>query len=394
MPNTLTSIMPKILARGLMALREQCIMPRLVNGDYSETPAEKGSTIDVPVPTAQTATDVTPANTPPQAPDTAPKTVQVILSNWKKTNFYLTDKDMGDIDRDQAFLPMQVMESIRALSNAVNLTLYNQYVNIYGYTGTAGTTPFGTANTITDATNVRRILHKQRAPRTDRRAVLNFDAEANALTQAPFSNFEQSGDQAVKIEGQVGRKFGIDWYADDQVVTHPGGAQTGTVTVNGAHAVPATSGQYGYNDQQTVSIATAGGSSFAPIAGDILTFAGDLQTYTVVTPVTLGASATGNIVIMPGFRLLKAGGEAVTMKAAHVVNLGFHRDCFAFANRPLVLSSTDYALGSQILPLTDLQTGISLRLEVSRQYKQVMWEFDILWGAKLVRPELGTRLAG
>jgi hypothetical protein len=46
------------------------------------------------------------------------------------------------------------------------------------------------------------------------------------------------------------------------------------------------------------------------------------------------------------------------------------------------------------MSMTDPQTGITLRLEVSRQYKQVTWEFDILWGAKLVRPELATRIAG
>ena len=42
----------------------------------------------------------------------------------------------------------------------------------------------------------------------------------------------------------------------------------------------------------------------------------------------------------------------------------------------------------------DPQTGITLRLEVSRQYKQVVWEFDLLWGSKLIRPELATRIAG
>ena len=33
MANALTGVMPKILARGLLALREQAILPRLVNAD-------------------------------------------------------------------------------------------------------------------------------------------------------------------------------------------------------------------------------------------------------------------------------------------------------------------------------------------------------------------------
>ena len=52
MANTLATIMPKILARGLKSLRERCSMPQLVNSDYSLEAKEKGATIDIDVPTA------------------------------------------------------------------------------------------------------------------------------------------------------------------------------------------------------------------------------------------------------------------------------------------------------------------------------------------------------
>ncbi len=45
MANTLTNIVDKILARGLTTLREQAVMPRLVNIDYSNEAAQKGSTM-------------------------------------------------------------------------------------------------------------------------------------------------------------------------------------------------------------------------------------------------------------------------------------------------------------------------------------------------------------
>ena len=61
--NTLSNIMPKILARGLMALREQAIMPRVVNGDYSREAAQKGQTIDVPIASETSAYSITPAPT-------------------------------------------------------------------------------------------------------------------------------------------------------------------------------------------------------------------------------------------------------------------------------------------------------------------------------------------
>ena len=89
-----------------------------------------------------------------------------------------------------------------------------------------------------------------------------------------------------------------------------------------------------------------------------------------------------------------AAEAAVTVTPSHVVHLAFHRDAFALAMRPLSAGTQDLSLGNQILSMTDAETGISLRLEISRQYKQTVWEFDVLWGVKLVRPELAVRIAG
>ena len=378
MANTLDSIMPKILARGLLVLREQCVMPRLVNGDYSAEAAQKGQTIDVPIPTAQAATDVTPSNTPPAPANKTPGLVQIPLDQWKKTDFHLSDKDLVEIDRNRHFLPMQTSEAIRALSNAVNEHIHAQYTGIYGFTGTAGTTPF--ASTVTDATNARKVLNQQRAPRTERRGVLDYDAEANALALSPFADAEKTMSNTVKIEGEIGRKYGIDWVADDAVVTHTEGTAWGIgVTVSAIASTGASAISLDVSASGTILI------------GDVFTIAGHSQTYVSKT------SATGTSIDINFEPVLEANATAaavLTGKGDHVVNLVFHRDAFAFANRPLVASTTDMQLGSRIMSMTDPQTGITLRLEVSRQYKQVVWEFDILWGSKLVRPELAARIAG
>lgn len=380
MANTLDNIMAKILARGLLALREQASMPRLVNGDYSREAAQKGTTIDVPIPSGQTATDVTPAPVYSSAANNTPGVVQIPLDNWKKTNFFLSDKDLVEIDRNEHFIPMQMSEAVRALANAVNEDIFQEYKGVYGYTGTAGTTPF--ASTVNDATNARKVLHQQRAPRSDRRGVLDFDAEGNALALSPFSDAEKVGSNGVKIEGEIGRKYGIDWYADDAVPTHTAGGATASALVVGSAAVAGVS-----------TINMTGGNNTTLLPGDIFTIAGDTQTY--VVKATAAVVSTGNVSVSFAPELkAAASSEAVTVVSDHVVNLAFHRDAFAFANRPLVQNTTDMALGSKIMSMTDPQTGISLRLEVSRQYKQVTWELDILWGAKLVRPELATRIAG
>src|SRR5262249_47126766 len=127
------------------------------------------------------------------------------------------------------------------------------------------------------------------------------------------------------------------------------------------------------------------------VRGDILTCAGDSQTYVVLADVVL---AVGNTIvsIAPALRVAKIGGEAVSLKASHVVNLVFHRDAFAFANRPV--ADQLFTGGNEISQMTDPQTGISMALEVSRQYHQTWWEFSLLYGTKIVRPELAMGLAG
>ena len=376
MANSLTNIMPKLLARGLMALREQAIMPRLVNGDYGTEAAMKGSTIDVPIPSAIAATAVTPSNTPPAPVDSTPGLVQVPLDRWFHADFHLTDKEQAEVDRDAHFRPMQMQEAIRSLANQVNTDLMDEYKGIYGYVGTASTTPF--ASTVTGATDLRKELHKQLCMRQNRRAVIDFDAEANMLALAAFSNLEQTGDAAVKIDGEVGRKFGFDWYTDDNVVTHTAGTAA-SMAVNGTPSIGATRLN---QDSGTGTL----------LLGDIITIAGDDQTY-VITDGIANVATTTHLEFSPGLKIAPSDNSAITVKATHVVNLGFHRDAFAFANRPLTDSSSQ-DLGSRILGATDPKTGISLRLEVSRQYKQIVWDFDILYGVKLVRPELAARLAG
>ncbi len=71
MANVLTAILPKLLARALPTLRQNAITPRLVNVGYSLAAGQKGKTVDVQVPVAQTAVAVAPSNTPP-APGSRP----------------------------------------------------------------------------------------------------------------------------------------------------------------------------------------------------------------------------------------------------------------------------------------------------------------------------------
>ncbi len=377
MSNTLTAVMPKILARGLLALREQAVMPRLINTDFSMEAAEKGDTIDIPLPSALSATDVTPSNTPVAASDSEPSKVSVQMSNWKKVAFHLADKELAEIDYNRNFVPMQMSEAVGALASAVNDSVQSLYTGIYGFVGATDAQAFAAG--ITPVTDARKVLNKQKAPRANRRIVLDFDTEANALGQAALSDFEKTGEAGAKIEGELGRKFGFDWYSDDGVKTHTTGAAGATIEVDGAAQVGTT--------------LVADGFSTKPNVGDVFTIEGDDETtYTVLAATDLQTTES-TLTISPAITSAPADGADLTFKGDHIVNLAFHRDAFAFASRPLVDVTADFSLGNEMMTMQDPQTGLVMRLEISRQYKRTVWELDMLWGTALVRPELGVRIA-
>jgi hypothetical protein len=380
MPNQLQAIMPKILAQGLMALREQAVGIGLVNSNWGPETARKGDTINVPLPSAIEAKDVAPSNTPPATDPIAPTTVPIELNRWVEAPMYLTDKDLGEIDSGGT-INMQVSEAVKALANRVATDLYGEYRGVYGYEGTAGDTPFGSGVEVASATAVRRRLNKQLAPMDDRRLILDPDAEAVALGLRAFQDQSWRGDGEGIRNGQIGRKLGFDVFMDQLIPTHTSTPLTaGAATVNGAHDVGDT----------TVSIAKATNTS-PLVRGDVISFAGDDQTYVVTADVTLAVGNT-NVGISPGLKVAKSGGEAVTLRDSHVVNLAFHRDAFALAIRPL--EAPGNGLGNLIQSAVDPRTGLALRLEISREHKRTRYSFDILYGVKLVRAELATRLAG
>ncbi len=373
MANDILKIMPKILATGLEVLRSRVLMTRLVNIDYSTEAKKKGQTVDVPISQARTVSDVTPAPTPPAPEDTTIEYVQIPLNNWKKADFGLTDADLQKIAAKEFFIPKQMEEAFEALARAINQSVFNEYKGIYGFTGTPGTTPF--ASDVSAATSARKVLNQQRAFKYPRFGVLDWDAEANALALPQFSDAEKVGSNDVKIQGEIGRKFGIDWVADDDVPTHTAGTASGYLVNQSDHEVGDT----------TVQIDTGSGTI---LEGDIFTVAGDSQTYVVKS------YASNIITYTPAAKTAFANNAALTFKDSHVVNIVAHRDAFALAMRQPDAGLKEVYNEQNAFTMADPVSGLVFRLELIRQYKQLMWEVDAMWGTKLVDARLAARIAG
>lgn len=379
MANTLTEVIPQLLAQGLMALREMVVMPQLVNRAYESLAGPEGSTIDVPIPSAIAVQDVTPSNTPPATADVAPTSVPIALNRWKEAPFYMTDKDLMEVQRGT--LPMIASEAVKGLANEVDQYLLAFASQFYGSYGTAGTTPFGDEKT-TDATGIRTILNKQLAPRDPRHVVLDPDAEGSALNVRAFQDASFGGGVQELLEGRMNRKLGFQWWMDQNVQQHTAGTganyvtNTGTVLPVGTKSIPVDTG--------TGTILT----------GDIISFANHTQTYVVTADHSGG---TGTVSIEPGLVAAVGDGVAVTGPGDtggvgdHVMNLAFHRDAIAFATRPLENSQHPASI---IQSAVDPVSGLTLRLEVTREHRRDRYAYDILYGAAVIRRELGARLLG
>lgn len=377
MSNTLNAVVPLLLAGGLKALRQNAIMPMLVNRAYETEAGRRGQTVQVPIPSAIAVQDVAPGPIPPATGDVAPTSVQIPLQNWKEAAFYLTDKEQLEIM--DGVIPMQATEAVKSIANQVDADILGLYKSVYGFSGTPGTTPFATD--ISAATAARTVLSNQLAPNDPRAFVMNPDAEGNALGLRQFQDLMFNANGQDILDGKLTRKLGFSWHMDQNVVTHIAGVPGGALKFNAATGA-------GF----TAAVVTAGAAGGTLVAGDIFTIAGLSQTFVVSASVILDGTGTGNLTFMPPLPVNVPANAAITVKPSHVVNLAFHRDAFAFASRPL--ESSAQGLGAVSQPAIDPVSGLTLRMEVTREHKRTRFAYDILYGVACLRPQLAVRVAG
>jgi hypothetical protein len=219
----------------------------------------------------------------------------------------------------------------------------------------------------------------------DRRAVLDPDAESNLLQISNVLQFDQRGDTQGIIEGSIGRKLGFDWHLDQNIPSYTPG--TGWASGNIASTVGGAVGD------TTLNIINATASGTVKV-GDIFTLVADTnsQQYVITVATTMSSTVANAITFQPPLKTTVATGATLTVvSAVYVANLTFHRDCFAWASRPL---GEIQSLGNTFMSQVDPISGVALRLELSRQYKQTTFSYDVLGGSNVVRRELGVKIFG
>lgn len=388
-PNTLTAYIQPLLALGMKSMRTRSVLPRVVNHDYDPAPGTKMSSVSITIPSAVTATDVVPGHTAPDTGPINPTSVSLVVDQWKEAAFTLTDKDLMQVS--MGIIPSQADEAVKALVNAMENQMWGQFLLVPYENGAAGTTPFAVSattgmNDMSVYINARKALNMRDVPDDPRIAVINPDAAGNLLQGRQFIDASWRGDVGGIINGQIGFKLGANWAESNYVPTNSATPLTaGALTVNGVNAAGSA----------TVSLAKATNAS-PLIKGNTITIATGPAAgiYRVTADVNLivGNTAVG---ITPGLRGATAGGEVVTLLASAVQNVLFHRDALAFVTRPMAESTPP---GGESLAafdsIIDPVSGLVLRLELTREFKQWRWSYDVLWGSALVRPDFAQIMLG
>jgi hypothetical protein len=378
-----TPVLQQFMAQFMKRLRAEALATQIVDRSFDPAPAERGDTINITLPTVYTPTVITPGAAPVEGTGAAPVKVPLVLDQWYDNAMNVNDKQLGEIQK--GILDTEIDSLVVGLVEEVNASVYRKVKRFYNVAGGAGTNPFATNEDPLLA--AIQLLDESKAPQSDRVGILTPAAKNKALKIDAMTRYDARGDGKAKITGVLGNAYGVDIMMDQLVQTHTSTPLTaGNATANGAQAVGVGSTDGGRTG--TLSIAKA--SNAAPlVAGDVLTIAGDPQTYVVLTGVTLAVGNT-SVAIAPALTKATAGGEVITLTATHKMMPVMHKKAISFASRPV---ASLQGIGN-IFTMVDKQTGLAITVELTRQHYQNKLAVSCLWGVESFRPEFGTRLLG
>lgn len=384
MSNTLTSLIPDIYNALDVVSRELVGFIPAVSSDMTYERAAVGQTVRSPVAPASTASDITPAVTPPNDGDQTIGNVSMTITKARRVPVRWNGEEKRGLDNNGASFNVifrdQMAQAMRTLVNEVEADLAALHIKASRSYGTAGTTPF--ASNLSDTANVRKILADNGAPMSDLQMVIDTSAGANMRTLTQLSKANEANDDNLLRRGVLLDVHGFAIRESAQVKTFTAGTGASATTNAAGYAVGATS----------ITLASAGTGTI--LAGDFITFAGDTNKYQVVTGDT-DASNGGTIVLAaPGLRkAIPASATAITVIATSVRNMAFARSAIALATRaPALPPQGDAAIDRQII--TDPVSGLSFEVAMYAQYRQMQYEVSLAWGCAAVKTEHMAVLLG
>ncbi len=380
-----TFLTPNIIAReALMQLRANCVMAGLVYRDYSsEFVASVGDTITVRKPATFEAKEFDRASGI-DIQDAVEDGVDVKLDKLLDVSFEVTAEQLT---LDIANFSTQLLQpAMQSFAQKIDLYLLGLYTDVPDTTGTAGSTPAA----ISDITNARQVLAENLVPLPMRRLVIDPSAENKFLQLSTFHEADKLGDSGTALrEASLGRKFGFDIYADQNVITHT----KGTLAVAGGTSPKIVAKTAGTAGDTTLTLTVTGGTS--PTLTGTLKKGDYMVIGTAKYLITKNATAADDEIAVeftPGLAANLLTTTEITVGANYTANLAFHRNAFALVSRPLALPK-GLADGQKSIVNYD---GFGLRViyDYNSQYKKDVVSIDMLCGVKTLDQNLACKLLG
>lgn len=383
MANTLTGLIPTIYEALDVVSRERIGLAPAVTRNSSAERASVDQTIKVPIAPAVTSEAAnTPAVNAPDTGDVTMDSVDMTISksyhipvryNGEETRGLQGAGTYSTINRDR------FVQAFRRMSNLIETDLASVYKQASRAVGTAGTTPFNTANDLSDFANVMRVLDDNGAPPDGLRLVLSNAAMQNLRgKQSALYKANEAGTDEMLRDGKVMRVMGFDIGQSAQIANHTKGTLAGSPTLTSAdYAVGATS----------IVLASAGTGTI--VQGDFANIAGENNGiwYGVDTG-DADVSDGGTIVLnKPGLRIAQTTNtSAISVAANYSANLAFHPSAIQLITRAAAMpEGGDMATDSVFV--TDPVSGITFEILEYKQFRQTVYHVSLAWGWKAIKPE-------
>ena len=380
MANTLTGLIQTIYDARNVVSRERIGFIPAVTKNSTAAYAALNETIRVSVANAVTSeADNTAAVTPPDTGDVTGSYVDMTISKSQHIPVRFNGEEMRGLRNTgnyEDFVSQRFQQAFRRLDNLIEIDLASSYKEASRATGTPGTTPFNTANTISDFANVLKILDDNGAPPDGLRLILSNAAIQNLRgKQSNFWKANEAGTTEMLRKGMMTEAFGFAIGQSGQVANHTKGTAAATSTLTSTdYAVGAT----------TLTLASTGTGTI--VAGDQINIAGENNgIYYGVSTGDADVSDGGTFVLnKPGLTIAQTTNTSAITTNNFSANLAFHPSAIQFLSRVPDMGD-DMAISKQMI--YDEVSGITYEVAEYPGFGQTTFHVRLAWGWKVVNPQ-------
>ena len=381
--NTISAVVPDIYEGLDIVSRELTGLIPAVFMSASAERVAKDDNIVVDIEPAGNAVDITPAMAIPEPTGQTTGSANIVITKSRAAEFGFIGEHQKGLNNGPGYANTRankVAQALRVLVNEVETDLAALHATFSRAAGTAGTTPFATANDYTDASLALKILKDNGAPKSDNHLVIDTTAGANFIGKQSAVN--SAGTDSMLRQGVLLDLAGMPLRESAQIVDFTKGTGASATSDSDGYAIGAT----------VLTLDSAGTGTL--LAGDVVTFAGDTNQY-AITSGDADVSNGGTITLAePGLRIaMSAATKAITVVANSARNMCFNRSALVLAARaPARPEEGDQA--SDVMMITDPRSGIVFEFSMYPGYRKVRYEVALAWGVKNIKPEHTALLLG